>query len=193
MNENKRASGPNKPDPANLAMTLRLAIGEQWRRVADPGRSAIVRFITVLLLGSSLLVGLQRSVRLPDVAAVRAVEREKARSNWEHVRKAFQANDPQALNDHLGCQVLINFDADESPWVGRAFAADLREPSAREGAWNVPCKIDFTRKQVRGHFMWPDPVFGADFELLGTLTSASISDDRVRIKPIAIQSIIFQL
>jgi hypothetical protein len=71
--------------------------------------------------------------------------------------------------------------------VGNAFAADLRDPSAREEAWNVPCKIDFTSQQVDGHFSWPDAPFGADFELLGTLSSASISDHCVRIKPTAIE------
>jgi hypothetical protein len=29
----------NKPDPANPAMALWLAIGDQWRRVADLGHS----------------------------------------------------------------------------------------------------------------------------------------------------------
>ena len=33
-------TSPNKPDAANPAMTLWLTIEEQWRRVADLGRSA---------------------------------------------------------------------------------------------------------------------------------------------------------
>jgi hypothetical protein len=35
-------SVPNKPDAANPAMTLRLAVEDQRRRVADLERSAIV-------------------------------------------------------------------------------------------------------------------------------------------------------
>jgi hypothetical protein len=38
MNE----SSPNKPDAANPAMALLLTIEDQWRRVADLGRSAAV-------------------------------------------------------------------------------------------------------------------------------------------------------
>jgi hypothetical protein len=35
-------SGAHKPDAANPAMTLWLAIEDQWRRVADLGRSAAI-------------------------------------------------------------------------------------------------------------------------------------------------------
>jgi hypothetical protein len=152
-----------------------------------------MRFITILLLASGLAVGCQRAVRLPDVAAVPTAERQKAGDNWRRVEKSFQAKDSQALTAPLGCQVLINVDSHDSPWAGKAFAAELRDAFARQEAWNVPCRIDFTRKQVNGHFMWPDAVFGADFELLGTLSTGSISGNCVRIKPIAIQTAIFQL
>src|SRR5258706_12529631 len=64
-----------------------------WRRVADAYRSATMRFFTVLLLGSVLAVGCQRSVRLPDVAAIPTAQREMARSNWGRVQKAFEAHD----------------------------------------------------------------------------------------------------
>jgi len=35
-----KALWPNKPDAVNPAMTLRLTIEDQWRRIGDPCRSA---------------------------------------------------------------------------------------------------------------------------------------------------------
>lgn len=41
---------PNKPDPANPAIALRFAIEDQWRRVADLGRSVkTISTITVVI------------------------------------------------------------------------------------------------------------------------------------------------
>jgi hypothetical protein len=40
---------PNEPDAANPAMALWLTIDDQWRRVADLGRSAALRPMTCLI------------------------------------------------------------------------------------------------------------------------------------------------
>lgn len=76
----------------------------------------------------------------------------------------------------------------------KAWDADRKKFDEQWGkAWRVDCEITFTEKQMRDHFAWPDAVFSANFELLGTLVEASLPGRSVRIKPFAIQLGILQL
>ena len=176
-----------------------------------------MRLLASLFVVSALALGCQPETSLRDLYKLAAAERDNAQSNWERIEKAFKANDSAALQNSVGQQVLIIVDASGSPWTGKALSVGEREAKAqfaeeltgvrgeeasliakrfrerREKAWQVDCKIAFTKKQVRQHFIWPDAVFSADFELLGTLTEASISGHSIRIKPSAIQPSILQL
>jgi hypothetical protein len=73
----------------------------------------------------------------------------------------------------------------------RAVARTIEE--RRGKAWRVKCNIQFSEQQMRKHFAWPDAVFTADFELMGVLLEASITDSYIRVQPVAIQKGILQL
>jgi len=185
--------------------------------VPEPRRSASMRLLASWFVVSVLALGCQPESRLRDMSKLAAAERDIAKSNWAGVEKAFKANDSAALQKAVGQQVLIIVDASGSPWTGKALSVGEWESKARfaEGlagvsgeeasiiakrfgerrqkTWQVDCKIAFTKKQVQQHFIWPDAVFRADFELLGTLIEASISGHSIRIKPSAIQPGILQL
>jgi dihydrodipicolinate reductase len=133
------------------------------------------------------------------------------------VEKAFQAKDQRALEGLIGRSVLLEIDASGSPRTGKVLSLEERATSARDcdslsaatgeramqiakeirerrkKAELVDCTIDFTRSQVRQHFIWPDALFSAEFELVGTLSKASISTRSIRVTPVAIQSVILQL
>ena len=49
---------PNKPDAANPAMALWLAIEDQWRRVADLDRSPEIRIATPMIIGTLKIMSL---------------------------------------------------------------------------------------------------------------------------------------
>ncbi len=166
---------------------------------------------------SVLAVACQPGVKLGDLSKIPATERDEAEQNWERVQKAFKAEDHQTLERLVGRKVLILVEASGSPRRGKALSVEERAASSRDTdrlagtagerateiakemrerrdrAWQIDCRIDFTGRQVRDHFIWPDAVFSADFALLGTLTKASISGQSIRIKPVAIQPIILQL
>jgi|SRR5947209_2299717 len=176
-----------------------------------------MRLLVIITTFSLLLGGCQPAVKLRDLYTLSPTERDEAESNWDRVEKAFKAKDQRALEALIGCRVLITVESSVSPWTGKALSLEERAASARDSdrlsaatgeratqiatevrerrdkARHVNCKIDFTRKQVRQHFIWPDAVFASEFGLLATLTEASISDHSIRVKPIAIQPAIFQL
>jgi len=187
-----------------------------WTGSLNLGRSVSMRLHVAIMILSVLVVGCQPGVKLGDLSRLGAAERDEAQNNWERVEKAFKAEDNQALEALMGCKVLILVLAFGSPWTGKALSAEERAASVgdtnrltgvqgergsqiateigrRERTWQVDCKVDFLRKQVHEHFMWPDAVFSADFESLGTLTEASIAGHGVCIKPVAIQRIFVQL
>ena len=176
-----------------------------------------MRFLVPTIFLSVLAAACQPGAKLGDLSKVALTERDEAQNNWERAQKAFEAEDHRALEGLCGRQVLILFEASGSPWTGKALSGEERATSEgdavrlaaaraervsqiaikirerRDRAWQVDCKVDFTRKQVGDHFMWPDAVFSAQFEVLGVLTEASISGHRVRVKPVAIPPMILQL
>jgi len=185
---------------------------------ASSGRLRVrTRFLICFLLASAFALHYQREFDLQDLSKVPLADRDRALANWERVEQAFKAKDSRSLEALIGCKVLIRVDANGSPWTGKALSGEERAVSAgdggrlagargenateiatelrnrREKAWQVDCRIGFTKKQVRRHFIWPDAVFSADFDLLGTITKASISGHSVRIEPVAIQPMILQL
>ncbi len=211
MNARRNALQRTRPSPS--AYTL----GTLWRRVGDAFCSASMRFLLGIIILSVAMLACQSGAKLGDLSRVAEVERSVAQSNWERVEKASKARDHRALDSLVGSNVLVLIDAAGSPWTGKALSIEERAASAgdasrlagargelasqiaramqerRDRAWQVRCTVDFTRKQVRDHFIWPDAVFGADFELLGTITKASISAHSISIKPVAIQRVILQL
>ena len=170
--------------------------------------------ITVLLV---LALGCKPEVKLRDLSQVVAKDRDEAQQNWERTEQAFKAEGGRALEGLIGRKVLIFIEASGSPWTAKVFSVEEREASLkdvsrlgdvrgehassiareirarRNKAWQLDCRIDFTKKQVRHHFIWPDAVFTANFELIGVLTEASTLERRMRIQPVAIQPMIFQL
>ena len=164
-----------------------------------------------------LALGCKREVKLSDLSQVVANERGEAQQNWERTERAFKAEDARALDGLVGSKVLIFVEASGSPWTAKVLSIEEREASLqdvsrlaevrgeraasiareirarRDKAWQLDCRIDFTKKQVRHHFIWPDAVFTANFELIGVLTEASTLERRIRIQPVAIQPMILQL
>lgn len=156
-------------------------------------------------------------VKLDDLAKVTASEREEALANWERVETAFKANDQGSLKGLIGCKVLVQVDASGSPRTGKAMSMEERVTSAEDAqrlagakgeqagqiasqirqrldsGWHVACRIEFTERQIREHFIWPDAVFTSQFDVLGTLTAASLADRSIRVKPMAIPLAIPQL
>ncbi len=207
----------NKPAAGNAGIVSRLTIEHHWPGVPEPGRSASMRFLVPTILLSLLAAACQPGARLGDLSRVASAERDEAQNNWQRAQKAFQDEDHRALEELCGRTVLILVDASGSPWTGRALSVEERAMSERDAvrlaavrgeyanqiareirerrdrAWQVDCKIDFTRKQVSDHFIWPDAVFTSQFEVLGVLTEASISGHSVRVKPVAIPPMILQL
>jgi len=176
-----------------------------------------MRSLVPAILLSVFAVACQPGTKLGDLSVVALTERDEAQNNWERAQKAFKAEDHHVLEGLCGRRVLILVDASGSPWTGKALSVEERVMSEgdavrlaaargerasqiareirerRDRAWQVDCKVDFTRKQVSDHFMWPDSVFSAQFEVFGILTEASISGHSVRVKPVAIPPMIFQL
>jgi hypothetical protein len=144
-------------------------------------------------------------------------KRDEAQQNWTRAEQALKAEDGRVLDGLIGQEVWVFVEASGSPWTAKALSVEERQASLqdsarlsevsgerisllarqirerRDKAWKVDCQIDFTKKQVRHHFTWPDAVFTANFELMGVLTKASISERRIWIRPVAIEPIIGQL